>query len=238
MARQAAGFQAVDEATGVWAFEYLFSGPATANTQIIRGRDGGLVVVSPACGMSNEDFARIDALGRVSAIVAPNRFHHLGQQAWQDRYPEARVFAPAGASRTIAKKHDHLRPFEPIEAVSDLLGPGSWFGIPPHMRMSDLAGWVKTPEGYIWCFTDMVVNFRSLPKGAFGKLLGWTRSAPGLAVFRLAAPLLLKSRKGYKAWLLEELARQPPIKIVSGHGALVLDREQAQRLPEIVERSL
>jgi len=238
MARQAAGFQVVDEAAGVWAYEYLFSARATANTQIIRGRDSGLVVVSPACGTSDEDFSRIDALGKVTAIVAPNRFHHLGQQAWQDRYPEARVFAPEGAARSITKKHSKLRPFEAMERVADLLAPGSWFGIPPHMRMSDLAGWVKTPDGYIWCFTDMVVNFPSLPKGAFGKLLRWTRSGPGLAVFRLAAPLLVKSRKRYKAWLLEELARQPPIKIVSGHGALVLDRDQAQRLPEIVERSL
>ena len=61
----------------------------------IRLNDGSLFLHSPvALGWQTID--ELNRLGRVKAIAAPNRFHHLYVQQYLDHYPEARVYAAPG----------------------------------------------------------------------------------------------------------------------------------------------
>lgn len=58
---------------------------------IVRLRGGGLFVHSPVA-LDEATRSAVDALGEVSAVVAPSVFHHLHVAAWMAAYPRA-VFA-------------------------------------------------------------------------------------------------------------------------------------------------
>ena len=69
---------------------------------VIRLSDGNLVIWSPVALTADLKDA-VDALGPVTALIAPNSFHHLFFQDWAAAYPEAKCFA---APRLAKKRHD------------------------------------------------------------------------------------------------------------------------------------
>ncbi len=70
---------------------------------VVRLSSGELWVHSPT-PLARER-ARIETLGEVRHIVAPNLYHHLFVKEWQTAYPKATLHAPAG----IARKRPDLR---------------------------------------------------------------------------------------------------------------------------------
>ena len=92
---------------GIWSVEgtVRFMGHLLpARSTIVRLSSGGLLVyspVSPSAGLRDE----IERLGPVSALVAPNRYHHLHFGQWADAYPEVRTYGAPG----LRKKRSELR---------------------------------------------------------------------------------------------------------------------------------
>ncbi len=66
-----------------------------ARATLVRLSSGKLFVHSPV-ELSDKLRSRVDELGEVSVLVAPNRFHHLWVEDWQQAYPDARTFAAPG----------------------------------------------------------------------------------------------------------------------------------------------
>ncbi|MBK7976330.1 MAG: DUF4336 domain-containing protein [Deltaproteobacteria bacterium] len=62
---------------------------------VVRLADGGLFVHSPVA-LDAATKAAVDALGPVTAVVAPSRFHHLFVGEWLRAYPDATAFACPG----------------------------------------------------------------------------------------------------------------------------------------------
>ncbi|HET8934700.1 MAG TPA: hypothetical protein VFN67_14725 [Polyangiales bacterium] len=93
------GWRVVSERA--WLYVYAFAKNGTANCFAIRLANGGVVVLSPALGLSEGAYADLDQLGEVTALVATNGHHHLGIGAFRRRFPNARVYAPA----RIAKRN-------------------------------------------------------------------------------------------------------------------------------------
>ena len=62
---------------------------------VVRLRSGGLFVHSPVA-LDRPTREAIDALGSVTAIVAPNLFHHLYVRDWARAYPGASLSACPG----------------------------------------------------------------------------------------------------------------------------------------------
>lgn len=75
---------------------------------IVRLPDQRLVVISPI-QLTPALIQQIDALGTVAYVIAPNRYHHLFAQAFQQQYPQAEFWAAIG----LAEK----RPDLPIKQV-------------------------------------------------------------------------------------------------------------------------
>jgi hypothetical protein len=69
-----------------------------ARMYILRLPDGALWIHSPVA-MDDALAAEIDALGPVRHLVAPNCYHHLHMGPAAARWPDARVYAPAGLRR-------------------------------------------------------------------------------------------------------------------------------------------
>jgi hypothetical protein len=84
----------------IWASErpVWFSGVRLrARTSVVRLNDGRLLVHSPA-PPSDVWVKQIADLGKVSWLVVPNCFHHLGTPAAADAYPDAKILAPQSAA--------------------------------------------------------------------------------------------------------------------------------------------
>lgn len=92
-------------ATDLWVaerpFHYWGIDVGTRMT-IIRLQSGELVVISP---IPTESMADIQALGSVRYIIAPNLYHHLYTEEFQQQYPEAKMLAVRG----LAAKRPNLR---------------------------------------------------------------------------------------------------------------------------------
>lgn len=91
---------------------YLADGPSVpflsipypTRMALVPLTDGSLWVWSPIA--LTDDLAReVNDLGVVRHIVSPNKLHHLYLQQWQQRWPEASVYAPPG----LAKKKPDIR---------------------------------------------------------------------------------------------------------------------------------
>jgi hypothetical protein len=80
-------------------------GPATANTLAARLEDGTWLVVAPSVGSPSSVLEDLSKDGTVSALIAPNAYHYLGQQAWRLHFPGATSYAPSGGrTRCLLKK--------------------------------------------------------------------------------------------------------------------------------------
>lgn len=92
---------------------------------VVRLRDGSLLLHSPVKG-DPETQAAVDALGRVSHIVAPNLYHHVYAGDWASAHPKATLHAPAG----LREKRPDLR----VDATLDASRPhADWEGaLVPH----------------------------------------------------------------------------------------------------------
>ena len=88
-------------ADGVWTVDgpevaYKLGGmsiPCPTRMTIVRLADGTLWLHSPVAYSDELGFA-VAELGRVSALVAPNSYHHLHIESWAVAHPQAELFAP------------------------------------------------------------------------------------------------------------------------------------------------
>ena len=230
---QVEGFKVIDEDALVLYREYAFTKGASATTLVFRGKDG-LVVVSPSSGVTARELDALAEHGEVSALIANNGYHHLGQAAWRERFPNAVSYAPAATLPRLRKKSSGI----PYRALSEL-------ALPAHVRCEETAGFkggdaflsIRTKRGNVWYTGDLVTNIQSLPPPPVRWLFSWTDSAPGLRLFRPAVWLLIRDKKEVRAWMLERLASDPPSIVVPAHGppceaadVVALTRLQLERL--------
>ncbi len=78
--------------------------PYPTRMAVARLADGGLWVWSPIA-LTPELEKAIEAFGPVRHLVSPNKIHHLFLGEWQERWPEARLWASPG----LAAKRSDLR---------------------------------------------------------------------------------------------------------------------------------
>ena len=89
--------QQLDE--GLWTLDgdaiSFLTFPYELRMTIVRLTGGPLFVHSPV-QLDDERRALVNALGPVSAIVSPNKLHHLFLGPWAEAYPQAKLYAPPG----------------------------------------------------------------------------------------------------------------------------------------------
>ena len=226
------GWNLIDADRGVLWREYGFSGKARATTFVFRGADG-LVVVSPARGLGASEFDVLRDFGPVTALVANNAFHHLGQREWRAHFKDARCYAPAGTVAKLEKKTQGLG-FRPL---SDLALPAhARCDDPPGFRSGETIVRVSTAKGAVWFTGDLLTNIGKVPKPPLKWLFTLTGSAPGFKLFRIGVPLLVKDKRAVRAWALAELAKDPPAVIVPAHGRAIETAGLAEQAKEQIER--
>jgi len=200
-----------------------------ARMTVLRLPDGSLALVSPT-PISEELATELAALGEVSALIAPNAYHHLHLPAAARRYPAARVLGAPG----VAGKQRSLR-IEPIapEGVSNLrdaLAARLIDGVP---KISEVALYHAPSRALI--VTDLVFNIESPPTWATKLVLAISGTNGKLAQSRMWS--WLKQDASAASASTAALFAWPFERVIVAHGS-VLERDARARLRAAVQRTL
>lgn len=207
-----------DRALPVLTFAYSF-GPALA-TSLAVGIDGGVAVVSPPSRATDACFDALATYGPVSALVAPNAFHHLGLREWKRRFPDAQVYAPAQSIDRVARKSG-LAGIRPVTDLARRTGPGVELTDMPHYRTGEALVRMSTSRGRVWFITDFVLNLETLEGPLAARvLLKATGSAPGLRINNIGPTFMVRDKSALKRWLAAQALRDPPDFLIPAHGAI------------------
>jgi hypothetical protein len=221
-------WQEVLEHSNVWVYEYVANG-YKANAFAFVLNDNHLAVISPPIGLSDADFAAIDAKGQVVALIAPHSGHDLGHAEWQTRYPTAVSYAPEIALKQI--NQDGLRSFLPL---AKLATPQVELREVPGTKKGGTIAIARRGERPVVYLDEMVGNWTSLPDNWLGRSLFWlTGSAPGLKVNRVYLKVLCSDVQAVAQTVLSALVDDPVI--VPAHGALLLHSGDAEKVRSLVE---
>jgi Domain of unknown function (DUF4336) len=202
----------------VWVCEQplRFAGLSVgARMTVLRVRGGALWLHSPV-RPTDELRAAVDALGTVTYLVAPNRFHHLFIGRWMEAYPAARAFAAPGLP---AKRKDLA--FHGV--IDDAAGEWApeiehvcWRGVP---MMNEVAFFHRKSRTLV--LTDAVHNFVErrpfMTRVVFGMIGGY-----GGFKSTAAEKLLARDRPASRASLDRILAWDFD-RVIMSHGE-VLDQ--------------
>ena len=221
----------------VRVLKYTF-GPGTANMLAVQLEDGSWLVVSPASGA--QPFVLEDLVdgGTVSALVAPNGYHHLGQQQWRERFPEAVSYAPEGALPRLAQKSPGIA-YHRLAELAERVGSRVELVIPRGLRAPDLLLRVSVPGDTVWWLGDLFSNssaadqvwwLRHILAPLAGSGLGYRRNRkPGLVYVRDSAEWLSSLR--------ESVGHHLPSIAVPAHGDPVVE-DAAARTERLLADSL
>jgi hypothetical protein len=227
------GWQLIDEQVPALAREYSF-GPGMATTLVIGLGPGRLLAVSPACDMQEAAHGDLKAYGEVVALLAPNGMHHLGVASWLKRWPNASAYAAEPSLERLANKSSAGAVFKPLSALAPL-PDGLLIDNPPGLKNSDLVLRVRTGQGWLWYFNDLVMNLRELPRQPFFRLIFLLSGAKtGLSVPKLPQLMLVRDKRVTGRWLLQEIDARPPAVVVFGHGDLLSGPRLGERLKAVI----
>ncbi len=209
-------WQALDSTGNVQMLTYSF-GAGEANTLAVRLGDGSFLVVSPASKAPEEALDALAKLGAVTALLAPNAFHHMGQAQWRKHFPHAVSYAPEDAIKRVSKQSglDYL----PVSALQPKLGGHVHVIAPNGLKSTDLLVHASTPDGAIWFGGDLISNMAPGEGGllfrAISRLAG---GGPGYRFNPLPSLLYLKDKKAWKADVRERMGRERLLAVVPAHG--------------------
>jgi hypothetical protein len=193
-------------------------GPATANTLAARLADGTWVVVAPSVGPASSVLEDLSKDGTVSALIAPNAYHYLGQQAWRLHFPGATSYAPAGALPRLFRKSPDV-PYHPASDLIETIHPRVTFLVPEGMKSPDMLIRVSVAGSMVWWMGDLFTNSAADDQNWLLRIIA-PFAGSGLGYRRNSRPGLIYVRDP-KAWLhsiTNALDAEPPSIVVPAHG--------------------
>ena len=196
-------------AENLWHVEGTMpSGTIRRAMAVVRLGDGRLLLHN-AIALDENEMGEIDAFGEVAGILVPNAFHRQDAFIMKHRYPNAKVYCPAGAKGGVAK------------AVAT---DGTYADAPSDasVRVRHLDGFpgegvveVTSNDGVSAIFCDAVMNMSPQMKFPFSLLLAPLGRA---AVPRATRWFFVKNKASFKADIERIAATDGFRRILVGHG--------------------
>ncbi|GDX78570.1 hypothetical protein LBMAG42_03810 [Deltaproteobacteria bacterium] len=194
----------------LWTVSGLMENGTQRTMSVIRLEDSRLLLHN-AIALTDEEMAEIDGWGTVAGILVPNGFHRMDCRIMQERYPQAKVYAPAAAAKAVAKA-------TPVH--------GTFADAPQDhtVRVAHLAG-IKDREGVIevasadgvsLVFNDMIMN---IPPAKWPT--EWMVGPSGRVSIPRFARWFFVSDTAALRTDLERIAERSPSRLVPGHGTIV-----------------
>jgi hypothetical protein len=174
---------------------------------------GELALISPV-PIDDAVAHRLAALGKVAYIIAPNLHHNLYVAAASQRYPEARVLAPAGlaarlAAQGAASLADDLP--APVARALDMVHIEGAAALDEYTFFHRASGTLVV--------TDLVFNVVH-PRGFWANAVLWLVGCHGRLASSRAWRLFVKDRAAM-ARSVERVLALPVQRLVMAHGEVV-----------------
>ena len=167
---------------------------------IVRREDGKLVLHG-LMALDEKTQAEVEALGEIAFLIAPSGYHRLDAGRYRERYPNARLFAPAGGRARVEKIAKVDATYDGYEAD----GTTSLVDV-DGLAKREGALVVKSKRGTTYVMNDALFNMPEHESGLSGFVLKHvTQSTGGPKVSRTARIGLIADRARYRA-ALEKIA--------------------------------
>ena len=175
-------------------------------------------------------------------ILIPNGYHHLGVNAWQKKFPDAKLYASGLAHKQIIKKKIFSKNdmFHSVADLKLLLPNEMDITQPPGHRAGDV--WLiihNENKSALWITCDSFLNYDRVSNQPIArfmqKLLG---AAPGLKMSQVVKWFILDDRKRFKKWLSERIAKDNPVALIPSHGEVLIADNLAIRLSDLLNQRL
>jgi hypothetical protein len=181
---------------------------------VVRLHDGRLVVYS-AIALHEAEMQALESFGEPAFLVVPNDIHRMDAKIWKERYPQARVVAPAGVRKQVEEfvAVDETRP--------DFGDPQVQFVTVPGTEEREAALVVRTWSGTTLIVNDLIWNLDDRPGfgGWLFRVLGFTGREPRIP--RMVEFREIKDKAALRGQL-ERWARIPGLnRIIVSHGKIV-----------------
>ena len=98
----------VKVAAGVWCIEGEWRRSPFARRMTLLDLGGGTLAVHSAIRLREEDRPKIDALGTVALVIAPNAMHSAEVPWYAERWPRARVLVPRAAVERLKPTYPRI----------------------------------------------------------------------------------------------------------------------------------
>jgi hypothetical protein len=179
---------------------------------IVRRSDGKLVLHG-LMALDEKTQAEVEALGEIAYLVVPSGFHRLDAGRYRERYPNARMFAPAAARgrvEKVAKIDATYEAYEPDDTTSLVDVDG--------LAKREGALVVKSKRGTTYVMNDALFNMPEHQSGVSGFVLKHvTQSTGGPKVSRTARIGLVADSMAYRAALEKIASTDDLVRVIVAH---------------------
>jgi hypothetical protein len=211
--------------SNLWRVNGTMSDGKVQRQMVLARLDDGRVIVHNAIALEPAEMAELEAWGEIAAIFVPNGFHRQDALIWKQRYPKAKVYAPSGSAKRVAK-------LVPVDGTAEDVPHDAHVRITPMAGMPSEAVLEVTTDGKkSLTFCDAILNMRKLG-GPIGFFLAPTGE---VSVPRAARWLGLKDKKAFTQHL-EGLAGDGNLsRLMFGHGEPVTENP-ADSLRHVIQQ--
>ena len=199
-------------AEGIWQITGSLDYPLKRNMTVVRLTDNSLLLYS-VIALQADTLAKLDGLGKVTAIVVPSKNHTMDLAFYRARYPAAKVYANAVTKPTHGPAAD-------VDASQALKTGRVIAKLVPGFKIDELYLEINIQGKTTLCVCDALAGANSYKSGLMAaiakKLMGVSGGVFGVA--RIVKIAYIKKGPVFKDWLTE-LSRRPEIqRILVAHG--------------------
>ena len=215
--------------------KYSF-GPGTANSLAAKLADNTWLVISPPGEAPAAVYDLLDQKGGVSALVAPNPYHHRGQAAWRERFPLSLSYAPSGALPRLSKKTPSID-YRSMDELAQKIRPVRQL-LPNGMKAPDMLFQIPAKAGYVWWLGDQFSNSGRTDQIWLLRLLArFAGSGLGYRVNSKPEFVYVRDRAAWLESIRAALKEMPPSVVLPAHGDPVTERvvERTRRAMDAID---
>jgi len=228
-------WKAFDETKQIWIARYYVPS-FQVNSVILKSKNGDPLLISPGKSLADCALPEIFENKLPTLALAPNYFHFMGYTRWKEIYPHLILSAAPETHRRLRKKRIST---ESLELFRQALPENMSLLKPEGLRAGEIWIRVQQENGVIWIVGDAFLNyarFSNRPLARFMQKI--MRAAPGLKISSVIKYLLIKNRKRYKNWLLNQLKTDQPTTLIPLHGEVLQSPQLPVEIQKIVEKRL
>lgn len=227
-----ANWETVDQAAAIFRARYKIPG-TTPYSVAIGLPDKQLLIFSPGPGLEGSLPPGFDSATKL-LLLAPNIGHNLGIVPWQERHPDARVFAPQGLQDRLQKKKRSIEGMESIETLSSLLPAQVKLHVLPQNKFHEVWLSVDSGDKTYWLICDAFLNFDHVDGNFIMKfLLGLYGIKPGLRlhkIFRMG----LTDKIAFRDWALPLFDNDRQHALLPCHREIYDAKDCGRRMAELL----